>query len=100
MIDIARHPTEPLVVARYDRELHRAAVAALSNSKYTALGRLSCSVSNAVIEVSGTVSSFYQKQLAQAALMRLEHVESVRNLVEVSEESPVLVATSCEQGAG
>jgi hypothetical protein len=94
MIVIAQ-PTEHLAVTRYDRKLYNAAVAALAGSKYTALRQLNCSVAGGVIEITGTVSSFYLKQLAQAAVLQVEQVGSVRNLVEVCGESPILVATNC-----
>ena len=100
MINIARQPSVSLAPARYDRQLLNAAVSALSGSKHTALHRLDCSVTDGVVEVTGTVPSFYLKQLAQAALMRLERVQSVRNLVAVSDEPRALVADSCEQGPG
>lgn len=100
MIEIASHPSETFVTARYDRQLLHAATSVLSKSKYTPLQRLNCSVSDGVVEVSGTVPSFYLKALAQAALMQLERVETVRNLVAVSDESPALVAKSCGQAGG
>jgi osmotically-inducible protein OsmY len=95
MIVVAGQSTQCLIVTRYDRKLYHAAVAALAASKYAALRRLNCSVSAGVVEISGTVSSFYLKQLAQAAVMQLDAVDGVRNLVEVSGESPVVVATHC-----
>ena len=95
MIVVARQPTDGLVVTRYDRQICNAARAALSVSKYASLRRLNCAVAEGVVEISGTVSSFYLKQLAQAAVMRLDEVGSVRNLVEVCGESPVRVATHC-----
>lgn len=95
MIVISRQPTEDLAIARYDREIHQAASSALADSKYLPLRRLSCTVSGGVVEISGTVSSYYLKQLAQAAVLHLHKVENVRNLVQVSGESPVLVAKTC-----
>jgi hypothetical protein len=82
--------------ATHDRQLHAAAMAELSNSKYGALRHLSCRVFEGVVEISGTVSSFYLKQLAQAAVLKLYPSAVVRNLVEVSGETPVLVASTCE----
>ena len=84
MIVVARQPTEGLIVTRYDRKLYHAAIAALTGSKYAALRRLNCSVSAGVVEISGTVSSFYLKQLAQAAVLQLSGVRTVRNLIEVT----------------
>ncbi|MGD9723166.1 MAG: BON domain-containing protein [Pirellulales bacterium] len=94
MIVAIRQPTD-LEVACYDRQVHHAATAALGASKYSALRQLRCTVSDGVVEISGTVPSFYLKQLAQAAVMQLGNVDSVRNLVTVSGESPVLVSTEC-----
>jgi osmotically-inducible protein OsmY len=99
MIVISRQPTEDLVTARYDREIRQAAATALAASKYLPLRRLSCTVSGGIVEISGTVSSFYLKQLAQAAVLHLHKVENVRNLVQVCGESPVLVATTCGDSA-
>ena len=95
MIVISRQPTEDLAMARYDREIHQAATSALADSKYLPLRRLNCTVTGGVVEISGTVSSFYLKQLAQAAVLHLHRVETVRNLVQVCGESPVLVARTC-----
>jgi hypothetical protein len=95
MIVVARQPVEGLVATRYDRKTYHAAVAALATSKYTALRQLHCSVRGGVVEISGTVPSFYLKQLAQAAVMQLNDVDRVCNLVEVCGESSALVATSC-----
>ena len=99
MIVISRQPTEDLATARYDREIHQAATTALADSKYLPLRRLNCTVTGGVVEISGTVSSFYLKQLAQAAVLHLHKVENVRNLVQVSGESPVLVARTCAASA-
>ncbi len=80
-----------------DRQLHAAATAALTSSQYGALRKLDCQVADGVVEISGTVPSFYLKQLAQAAVMHLYPEAQVRNLVEVSDESSVIVATSCNR---
>ncbi len=78
-----------------DRQLYIAAKELLSTSSYSALRQLNCRVAEGVVEVSGVVASFYLKQLVQAAMQRLQPPDRVRNLVEVSGESPVAVATSC-----
>ncbi len=96
MIVIASQPTECMVEAHYDRQVCRAVAAALAASKYGALRQLNCAVSDGVVEIFGTVSSFYLKQLAQAAAMQLANGRVVRNLVEVCGESPVLIALSCD----
>ncbi|MBI3837525.1 MAG: BON domain-containing protein [Planctomycetia bacterium] len=81
--------------ASCDRQIHAAASAALAASKYIPLRQLNCRVADGVVEISGTVSSFYLKQLAQAAVLQLNWAGVVRNLVEVSGESIALAATDC-----
>ena len=76
-----------MIVTHFDREIHHAATARLSGSNYSPLRRLNCSVFEGVVEISGTVSSFYLKQLAQAAVMQLDKVNGVRNLVKVAGEA-------------
>jgi len=74
-------------VSDRDRRMHAAARELLSNSKYRGLRQLDCRVSGGVVEISGTVGSFYLKQLAQSAMLQLDPSASVRNLVEVRGES-------------
>ncbi len=95
MIVVSRQPIERFTATRYDRQLREAALAVMSSSKYTGLRQLNCTVVDGVLEISGTVPSFYLKQLAQAAIMQLDGVGAVRNLVHVTGESPVIVAKSC-----
>lgn len=68
-----------------DRQLHAAATEMLAKSQYTPLRQLSCRVDRGTVEISGTVSSFYLKQLAQAAMQRVRPEGRVRNLVQVRE---------------
>ncbi len=95
MIASARRTRQRSFVSDRDRQLHAAAVETLANSKYTPLRQLSCRVSEGVVEISGTVSTFYLKQLAQAAMLGLDEAGSVHNLVEVKGESTISVATDC-----
>ncbi len=95
MIASASESLEYEFVATYDRKVHAAASAALAASKYVALRRLCCRVREGVVEISGTVGSFYLKQLAQAAVLQLNPATTVLNLVEVNGESSVLIATGC-----
>jgi hypothetical protein len=95
MIVISSQPRECEFVSSRDRQIYIAAKGALSDSKYASLRQLNCRVFEGIVEISGTVSSFYLKQLAQAAILQLNRESRVRNLVEVSGESSVLVATSC-----
>ena len=74
-----------------DRQLHAAVSTALATSKYIPLRQLGCRVADGVVEISGTVSSFYLKQLAQAAVLQLHGDRPVRNLVEVTGETAGLI---------
>jgi len=47
------------------------------------LRELRCQVDGGTVVLSGAVSSFFLKQMAQAVILRLEQVERVRNLIEV-----------------
>ena len=81
--------------AVYDRQIHAAIAATLAESQYGPLRKLACQVVEGVVELSGTVPSFYLKQLAQAAVLQLMPNVQVRNLVEVSHEAALLTATQC-----
>ena len=95
MIASARFATQCEFGSDRDRQLHAAATQLLSTSKYTPLRQLSCRVLGGVIEITGTVSTFYLKQLAQVAMLQLHPESRVRNLVEVTGETPVAVAVNC-----
>jgi hypothetical protein len=95
MIATPRHACELEAVTQRDRDIHAATMEVLSNSHYGPLRQLTCRVSEGVVEISGTVSSFYLKQLAQVAVQQLYPTGRVRNLVEVTGETHVAVATSC-----
>ena len=95
MIATPRHSCQFEVLSERDRWMHAAAVEVLSNSQYGPLRQLTCRVCEGVVEISGTVSTFYLKQLAQAAVQQLHPSGEVRNLVEVTGETQVVVATSC-----
>ncbi len=99
MIAAATPTSDAELSANYDRHLHAAATAALSNSKYGALRKLNCRVFDGVVEIFGNVGSFYLKQLAQAAVLQLDSTLSVRNCVEVNGEPSLFVATSCQSPA-
>ena len=81
-----------------DGDLRSAARCALAGSKYVALRKLGCRVFEGVVEITGSVPSFYLKQLAQAAVLQIYPSASIRNLVHVHGESNVLVARSCDAG--
>ena len=68
-----------------DQDIRAAAVDALGSAQYTALRNLSCRVVDGTAEITGTVPSYYLKQLAQTAVAQLPGVRTVRNLVIVRE---------------
>lgn len=68
----------------HDEALSAAARSALRYSGYTALESLTCEVHGGVATISGVVSSFYLKQVAQAALLKLPMLRAVDNQVEVA----------------
>jgi len=67
-----------------DEALCAAARSALRYSGYGALERLACEVRSGVVTLSGVVSSFYIKQMAQAALLKLPMLRAVDNQVRVA----------------
>jgi osmotically-inducible protein OsmY len=66
-----------------DVVLRTAAMERLESSGYTAVRKLRCEVAEAVVVVTGSVPSYYLKQMAQAMVQRLEGIRRVVNLVEV-----------------
>ena len=68
-----------------DDGLRIAALKLLHSSGYTAMQRLRCEVTDAVVIVHGILPSYYLKQMAQTIIQRLEGIQSVMNLVEVRE---------------
>ena len=77
-----------------DEVLCQGAKGRLCSTGYRSLRRLGCTVAAGVVTISGCVPSYFLKQMAQEAVMRLDHVRKVRNLVivrfEMEEESPWL----------
>ena len=96
MIAIASQLTECETGNSSDRQMRAAAATALAASKYGPLRKLDCRVSDGVVEITGSVPSFYLKQLAQAAVLQLYPASVIRNLVRVGAESGVFVARSCD----
>lgn len=83
MFAITRHSRQLKMVSDRDRQMHAAATEVLSKSTYGPLRRLTCRVDDGVVEISGTVPNFYLKQLAQAAMQRIQPSGRVQNLIEV-----------------
>ncbi len=75
-----------------DLLLRERLLVALRNSGYGPLARLDCLVKDGVVELSGYVSSFYLKQLAQSVAMRFEDTRGVRNRVVVADRECQLPA--------
>lgn len=96
MIAIASQSSECDLGNPCDRQMHAAAATALAASKYGPLRKLDCRVSAGVVEITGSVPSFYLKQLAQAAVLQLYPSSVIRNLVRVSAEPSIFVARSCD----
>ncbi|REK09948.1 MAG: BON domain-containing protein [Planctomycetota bacterium] len=97
MIASSSHMLQGPIRSERDRHLQAAAREALDNSSYGQLRQLDCHVDGGVVQITGTVATFYLKQLAQVAIMRLDPSGRVKNLIEVSGESPVAVATTCQR---
>ena len=76
------HPASPSSCLE-DDGLRTAALARLRSSGYAGLRRLHCEVTDAVVIVHGVLPSYYLKQMAQTAILRLDGIRSVTNLVEV-----------------
>jgi osmotically-inducible protein OsmY len=65
------------------REVARVAEEHLRHNPYTAGKTISCECERGVLVLHGRVASYYQKQHAQAAVLRLEGVAEVVNKIEV-----------------
>jgi len=76
---------EPNLESDHDELLRLAASNALRSRGY-GLAKLQCEVSAGVVTLSGAVPSFFLKQMAQEAVLRMAHVREVRNLVQVRSE--------------
>ena len=68
---------------RDSRELARDAEACLHNSSYRELQKIECSVDCDQIVLSGQVSTYYLKQVAQALVSKLDDVGQITNRIEV-----------------
>jgi osmotically-inducible protein OsmY len=67
-----------------DRSIREKVDRALQESGYAPLRRIECEVSDGVVELTGSVPSFYVKQLAQTAILRLEQIRGIRNHLRVA----------------
>lgn len=66
-----------------DAQLVDRAQAALAQSPHLARKRLKLAARHGRLTLEGTVDSYYQKQMAQEALRKIDGVEVVENLLEV-----------------
>lgn len=67
-----------------DRSIRENVNRALLETGYAPLRCIQCDVSNGVVELTGSVPSFYVKQLAQAAVLRLDRIRGVKNRLHVA----------------
>jgi osmotically-inducible protein OsmY len=68
----------------HDRLIRDKVNRALEESGYAPLRRIHCEVSDGVVELTGRVPSFYVKQLAQTAVLRLDQIRGVKNRLRVA----------------
>ena len=81
-------PQEPTRMTELrDSEACAAVVYALRQCGYISLGNIQCEVHDGVATLSGSVPSYYLKQVAQAAAARIEKVREVKNLLQVDWDS-------------
>ena len=64
-----------------DSQVCKAARTALQSTGYRDLAKLGCHVNEGVVVLSGRVSSYYLKQLAQEAVLRLRLALGIENSV-------------------
>jgi hypothetical protein len=62
---------------------HERITKALCKSGHRALATVQCEVAGSLAVLRGSVSSYYLKQLAQAAALQVDGVRKVENLIEV-----------------
>ena len=62
-----------------DQLLRRNAEQLLRRSSYHPLRRLECRVADGIVELCGSVPSFFLKQMAQSTILRIDDLKGVRN---------------------
>jgi hypothetical protein len=70
-------------ISHCEYTVQTAARAALRGAGYRALAELECHVENGSLVLSGTVSSYYLKQVAQSVVLRLARDWRLNNCVNV-----------------
>jgi osmotically-inducible protein OsmY len=73
----------PSSVRGTDDHLQDAIVQGLRGSGYRALSDVQCEVLGGVVALSGTVPSFFVKQIAQTIILRMGSVKRLKNHLEV-----------------
>lgn len=71
-------------VRLHDRSIREAVNRVLRETGYVTFREIQCDVSDGVVELTGNVPSFYVKQLAQTAVLRMEQIRGVKNLLRVA----------------
>jgi osmotically-inducible protein OsmY len=71
-------------VRPHDRSIREAVNRVLRETGYVPFRKIQCDVSDGVVELTGNVPSFYVKQLAQTAVLRVEQIRGVKNLLHVA----------------
>lgn len=66
-----------------DRQIRQRATEALRERGYACLEEIECHATEGTILLTGTVPSFYMKQVAQQSVLNLPAVEDVVNRLEV-----------------
>jgi len=66
-----------------DADLRASALRSLQASGYRSLWLLHCEVVEGIVVLSGVVSSFYLKQMAQALVLKLDASKGVQNQIKV-----------------
>ena len=83
-MELLAKPTEAWSIPRVDEETRSRLESALRSSRYGALAKLSVEVSQGCARLSGQVSSYYLKQVAQETVLRLATVDQLDNRVRVA----------------
>jgi BON domain len=71
-------------VKPHDCSIREAVRWVLHETGYAPLRKIQCDVLDGVVELTGSVPSFYVKQLAQTAVLRIEQIRGIKNLLRVA----------------
>jgi hypothetical protein len=82
---------EPLAMVAHqgighDDRVRQGVLNSLRNSGYWTLSRLECVVTDGMVVLSGSVSSYYLKQMAQTLVLRNTEIKIFENRIEVRSE--------------